>query len=312
MRRFWSKLHIVLRRPRLFPRLLKNYFMLFTGKQRLRTVEIALTYECQCNCAHCSAEQLKDTSKSPLSLREIKHCIDEAIFLGAIHILFTGGETLLSGHLPSLVRYASERNCIVSIDTNGQLFDDAMGRTLAHAGLDVACISIDSLQPGVHEGMRNCPGLLEKAIKAVDICRKHGIHPIISTLITKQSLAGEVEEILEFAAGKCAEVIFCLPVSTKTWQLPLDRRDMKRVMQLLKHKSARICAGNNYLSMGCAAGSEKIALTLYGDMMPCSFLNEPFGNVQEESFGSVLGRVRKKRRYSRVNRDVMCLAAKKT
>ena len=311
-----SKGRIVLKNPGQIPRLMKNYLFLLMRVQRLRTVEIALTYQCQCTCPHCSSRELYDPRREELTIRGIHDVIDQSVEQGAIHILFTGGETLLAPRrVLSGIQHAKKHHCITSIDTNGIRLDEEMTKRLAKKGLDVVCISIDSLSEKVHDSSRGFRGCLAKAKEGVFLCGRYGILPIVSVLITREKLRnGEVSSILDFAKKNGAEVIFCLPVPTESWNdenAQLDEEDMVMVERLLTHPSAKICAGNNYASDGCAAGSEKIAVTLYGDVMPCSFLNERWGNIRKERLETILSRMRRDPRYKKVNRNVKCLAAGK-
>ncbi len=315
--RFVSNLGIVLKKIRLFPRLIKNYILLAFGKTALRTVEIALTYECQCRCKHCSSYGLKDKKKEELSINKIKKLIDDAVKEGAIHILFTGGETLLAKNkLILLLKYAKRKACLTSIDTNGLLLDKKYALELKKAGLDVACVSLDSFNEKKHDKFRGYVGCWKKSIGAIKIFRRLRINVIISTLITKNNLRnGDLKKILKFAKDNGSSVIFCLPVMTGRWKDnkkdKLDKKDFKKVEEIMKHPLARLCEENNYFFKGCAAGSEKITVSLYGDVTPCSFIKEKYGNIRKDKLTSILKRMRKNKYYNKVNRKIKCLASER-
>jgi AdoMet-dependent heme synthase len=313
-KRFFSNLEVVLRKACLFPRLVWNYFQLFTGKKPLRTVEIVVTYDCQCKCWHCSSEGLKEKEKE-LTISEMKSIINQAVRLGAIHILFTGGETLIpKAKLIEMIRYASKKCCIVSIDTNGILLDLAYAKELKNAGLDVACISLDSMDKVKHDKARDYPGCFEKSLSAIRNCKRHGIDVMISTLVTKRNLRdGGLLDVLDFAEKNKSSVIFCLPVPTGRMTGKknecLDMKDMQMMDKVMRHPLARLCEENNYMFKGCAAGSEKISVTLYGDVMPCSFIKQKVGNIRSNTLTYILSKMRLHKEYSRVNRGKRCLAA---
>ncbi len=314
-RRIAANAGIVLRNRSIVPRLMKNYASLATGNTVLRTLEIAVTYDCQCTCRHCSSEGLRDAAKTELADAEVKNLIDSCISHGAVHILFTGGETLIPREkLLELIRYADSKGCITSIDTNGVLLDKGYAADLKDAGLDVACISIDSMDPTAHDTNRGVEGCHKHAVRAVRNCRDNGIQVIISALVTKAGLRdNSLYRILDFAEKNDSSVIFCLPVMTGRWHgnksEKLDSSDFKELEKLMEHPLARLCEENNYFFKGCAAGSEKMTVSLYGDVMPCSFIKEKYGNVRDDDLGTILARMRQKPGYSCVNRGTRCLAA---
>ena len=215
IKRIISNSMIVLKKPKVIPRIIKNYCLMALGKTPLRTVEMALTYKCQCKCKHCSCEDLK-AKREELSIDDIKALIDQSIKQGAIHILFTGGETLIPKiKLLELIKYANKKNCITSIDTNGILLDKLYAQDLKNAGLDIACISLDFPSEAKHDKFRGFNGCYKKAISAIKNCKSKGIRVIISSLITKEKLLNnDLRSILKIAEENKGSVIFCLPVIT--------------------------------------------------------------------------------------------------
>jgi len=315
---FLNKLGIVNRKKKLIPRLIKNYLSLFAGRQVLRTIEFQLLYACQLKCKHCSPTDLVDHNQKRelLSSDEIKKVIDESKQLGAVHVLFTGGETLMVRQkLLELLQYTKE-DFISSVDTNGMLLDQIYAEKLQKAGLDVACVSIDFANAEQHDEFRGYKGSFDGAVKAVKHFRKHNIGVMISTLVTKEKLnTGELYRILEMAYRLDSTVIFCLPVITGRYGNNRDERlnssDFKKMDKVMKHPLARLCMENNYLQKGCAAGSEKIGVTAYGEVMPCTLLKDKFGNIRDESLSVILKRMRLNPLYSKVNKDIKCLAAQR-
>jgi len=273
--RLFSNAKITLMNRKMVPRVIKNYLFMSIGGKPLRTVEIAVTYKCQCNCEHCSAESLKDNSKKELSIDEIKKVMDESVKLGAIHFIFTGGEALIEREkLLELIRYADMKNCLSSIDSNGILLDEKTAKELKNAGLDAACISLDSTDKKNHDSFRKFQGCHDKSIKAIKNCTKKGIKVLISTVITKEGLKDKsLYKVLDYSKKLDSSVIFCLPIMTGKWsnnkEIRLNKKDYLLVDKLMKHPQARLCEENNYFFKGCAAGSQKIAISVYGEVMPC-------------------------------------------
>jgi len=82
-------------------------------------VDLALTYGCNNQCAHCYNEP----SRYPMpSLPESKwvEVIDTLHEIGVPHIIFTGGEATLHPELPHLIKYADSLGMITGLNTNGR------------------------------------------------------------------------------------------------------------------------------------------------------------------------------------------------
>ena len=114
---------------------------------RLRTVGLALTMQCNFECAHCITES-SPRVRSALSDAEAERLIED-IPGNSAHICFTGGETTLKLEmLLRGIRQARSLGLIPTIVTNGYWARDekrtmAMLDKLATAGLIGICVSLD-------------------------------------------------------------------------------------------------------------------------------------------------------------------------
>jgi MoaA/NifB/PqqE/SkfB family radical SAM enzyme len=88
-------------------------------------------------------------------------------------INFGGGEALLRKDLLELVRIANAEGFITNIATNGWLIDDECARAIAASGLRSINISLDSLDPGIHDELRGMPGATERVFRAIKNLRAH-------------------------------------------------------------------------------------------------------------------------------------------
>ena len=69
-------------------------------------VTIAVTYNCQCDCAHCSAVDYQRENRRnghALSYDELKSAIEQAVDLGTTCVILTGGEPLLFPRIYDLI-----------------------------------------------------------------------------------------------------------------------------------------------------------------------------------------------------------------
>ena len=201
---------------RIFPQLARFVFKRYlSGKKVPVTVMIALTYRCQCDCAHCSASELA-TGGPELTTAEIKKLISGAREMGSPKIGFTGGEPLLREDLPGLVAWAGGLGLSVSLDTNGILLSAYAAAALKKAGISNINVSLDSADARRHDRLRKYEGSFDAALNAVKNCAAAGIPCVISTYITDKAIAeGRLDALIGTARALGASGVRVLfPVYT--------------------------------------------------------------------------------------------------
>lgn len=119
-------------------------------------LDLALTYRCNNDCAHCYNVQHPLPGAKPVELDTggWKRVLDRAWELGIPHIVFTGGEPTLREDLPELIAHAERNGQITGLNTNARrLADPAYVDRLVQAGLDHVQITLESCDPDVHNRM---------------------------------------------------------------------------------------------------------------------------------------------------------------
>lgn len=282
---FSGHLRHLLRNRQVLWKLTRNYYRLVVLRQpTLRKVEFALTYACTANCVHCSAEHLRKSGRNELDRTAIQDTVAQAVKLGAIDIHFTGGEALLHSEIEPILRSTSDQGVITSIATNGILLSRENVNMLARSGVSFISISIDSPKRAEHDQFRRHPGCFDAVISGTQRCRDAGLDVFLCTVVTGANLAsGELAGILEIAEKLGARLTLVLPCTVGRWRgqdaVLLNDRELAEYRRILAHPAARWEGESNYLAPGCPAGSEKIYITPYGDILPCNFHHVSFGNV---------------------------------
>lgn len=115
-------------------------------------MDLALTYRCNNDCAHCYNE--KQRGQVELSTSEWKKVLDKLWDIGIPHIIFTGGEPTLRDDLPELIEHAEINGQITGINTNGRkLSDRKYLDCLVQSGLDHVQITLESHNSQIHNAM---------------------------------------------------------------------------------------------------------------------------------------------------------------
>jgi len=89
--------------------------------------EMELTARCNNNCQHCCINLPVGDRKAreqELSLEEIKEIIDQAVSMGALWCLITGGEPLLREDFFSIYLYMKKKGLLVSVFTNATRIEE--------------------------------------------------------------------------------------------------------------------------------------------------------------------------------------------
>jgi MoaA/NifB/PqqE/SkfB family radical SAM enzyme len=138
-----------------------------TALAKPASVSIGITHRCNCRCVHCDIWKLPPTEE--VGLQDWRNIIaDLGAWLGGGRLHFSGGEPLMRQDLVELVRAASRQGFLVGVVTNGMLLTRPAAEKLLAAGLFSLDVSLDSLEPAAHDGIRGVAGSCTRALRAVE------------------------------------------------------------------------------------------------------------------------------------------------
>ncbi len=288
------------RKPGLLNRLARSYWRAMTRRDvlrfPLRNVDVALGYACNLACEHCSCAMFT-SGRSPMGQADYESLAGQALELGAIYFAFTGGEPLLHPGLEDLMQLFAPKSTLLGLQTNALLLDARRAASLRRAGLDAIQVSLDSGDPEVHDSFRNHRGAFRQTLENVSAARALGIRVIFSSTLTHSSLREPATtELLDFAKSLGVPVVISVPCPVGRWSGDLseqftedDRTFLAGLMR--RYPQLRRDFHSNYLRLGCSAGSEKLYITPYGDVIPCPFIHIGFGNVTREPLARIRARM---------------------
>ena len=262
---------------------------------------VAITYACQCDCAHCSAEQLrKESGNHALSFDELADSIRQTVALGTTSVILTGGEPLLYPRLDDLIRSIDARKSLCTMFTNGEYLDRTRVARLREAGLFGVFVSLDFATAKRHDANRERPGLFDKAVQGLINCREGGIPTGISTYVTREKLAdGEMDRLMELGrrlgvlevfifdvtpSGRLSECPDCLLSESELEAVKLFRVHYHELPDYPRIIHQTMFAGMAYpcVAEGCPAAMVQLHIRANGDVTPCDFTSTAFGNVRQQ------------------------------
>lgn len=127
-------------------------------------VYIRILEACNSNCIMCRYAKSKDTFRFPVD--KLIKLVDELKELGTEYIRFTGGEPLLYNDLFKIVGHISDVGIKPSFISNGMLINNKV-KNIVDSRVDQIYVSIDSVEPEVHDHMRGIDGIFNKVVLGI-------------------------------------------------------------------------------------------------------------------------------------------------
>jgi radical SAM protein with 4Fe4S-binding SPASM domain len=200
----------------------------------------SLSYGCNLRCMHCY-QNASRPSPDELTLEEQLGVVDQMAQAGVSMIVLSGGEPLTNPHLSKLIERIRTYDIAVSIDSNGVLMNRAVVKSLKRAGVASVELSLDSIDPGVHDRFRGLNGAFEKTLNALDLCSEAGFFTTIATTTTAMNYADSSKLIALAKSHGADRVVFfdLIPAGRGRGieQLRLSQRQLLDLMALVKRES---------------------------------------------------------------------------
>jgi radical SAM protein with 4Fe4S-binding SPASM domain len=159
-------------------------------------MDLALTYRCNNNCAHCYNARPRNFTEMPVDSwkKVLRHCWD----LGIPHIIFTGGEPTLRDDLPELIAYAQSLGQITGINTNGRrLSNPDYLQRLVDAGLDHVQITLESSISEIHDALVCHSGAWQETTEGIRNVAASSLYFMTNTTLLRDN-AAHLSETLDF------------------------------------------------------------------------------------------------------------------
>ncbi|MBU2609779.1 MAG: PqqD family peptide modification chaperone [Chloroflexi bacterium] len=287
-------------------------------------MDLALTYRCNNDCAHCYNQRISDSADqrishsqlltpiSPhapreLSTAEWQRILDKAWSLGIPHIIFTGGEPTLRDDLPELIAHAESNGQITGLNTNARrLSDPRYVERLIEAGLDHVQITLESHDPEIHDRMVRAKGAFPQTVKGIRNVLASPLYVMTNTTMLRDN-ASTLPATLDFLAelgvptvglnaliysGRGATVGTGLAESELYPLLETARaRTEARGQRLIWYTPTQYC-GFDPMSLdlgvkGCTAALYNMCVEQDGGVLPCQSYYHQLGNLLTDEWDAI-------------------------
>ena len=267
--------------------------------------DLALTYGCNNQCAHCYNEAER-FDMSSLPGEQWQEILDRLHAVGVPHVIFTGGEATLHPELLPLIQHADELGLIAGLNTNGRRLSHLpFARQLASAGLNHVQITLASNRSNIHDqimGAKSFQQTVQGIINGIDT----GMHVITNTTLMGSNM-DHVKEIVEFLYGLGIRTFamngmiysgggFADPNAIpeeKLQPLLIRVRDLAADlgMRFLWYTPTEYCRMSPVeLELGakrCNAGEYSICIEPNGDVLPCQSYYVSAGNILHDAWEDI-------------------------
>ncbi len=205
-------------------------------------VSFNVTYRCNLQCKYC---RYREREVRELSTKEIFRLIEELSCSGVRCITFTGGEPFMREDLGDIIKFCQKKNVLNTINSNGTLVKAMIEKI---KGINNIQISLDGPRH-INDAIRG-PGVHDKVIEAIEICKKENIKVNIVTVISRNNIS-HIPYVLEVAKKHNVGVYF-QPAdqnlsgdASKDIALIPKESDYKKVITYLINKKLQGCTTVN-------------------------------------------------------------------
>lgn len=271
--------------------------------------EIAVTYRCNLECrfcyAGCSCAKKPDAGEMTaeeigIVLRRIRNEAEVP------SVSFTGGEPTVREDLPKLIRSAVRIGLRVNLITNGALVSRSLARELKRAGLRSAQVSVEGPNAEIHDALTRVPGSFDQTMIGIEALKGQGIYVHTHTTINRVNAdyVSDMPMLAKSLGLPRLSMNMVMPCGTAgTGETALRYSEIGELVHLVKRTARNLgvefmwysptpyCMfnpiANGLGGKACAACDGLLSVAPNGDVLPCSSLSDPVGNLLTQSFDDV-------------------------
>ena len=170
------------------------------NKRPLISFDLEVTARCNNDCNHCYINLPAGdigAKDQELSLQEIDELADEAVSLGALWCLITGGEPLLRKDFTEIYLTLKRKGLLVSVFTNANLInEDHIELFKKYPPRDIE-VSVYGVTEDTYERVTKKPGTFEAFKRGLELILDNGIPLRLKAMVMRSNLS-EFSEIANF------------------------------------------------------------------------------------------------------------------
>ena len=174
------------------------------GKRVPLSFDIELTARCNCNCRHCYINLPAGDSgarKRELTLNEITDIAEQAVELGALWCLITGGEPLLRPDFAEIYLMLKRKGLLVSVFTNATLVQQEHVELFRKYPPRDIEVTVYGVTRETYEAVTRKPGTFDNFMRGLDLLMNGNIRVRLKAMAIQSNLH-EQSAIAEFCRAR--------------------------------------------------------------------------------------------------------------
>jgi len=169
----------------------------FRGIRKLTSFDLEITSRCNNNCRHCYINlpaDDKDAKAKELTFDEIDRISDEAVKLGALWCLLTGGEPLLRRDFSEIYMMLKKKGLLLSVFTSACLINKKHIDLFKKYPPRELEVTVYGITERTYEAVTRVKGSFKKFRKGLKLLIDNGIKVRLKTMALRSNIH-EFEEI---------------------------------------------------------------------------------------------------------------------
>ncbi|MDD5155133.1 MAG: radical SAM protein [Candidatus Omnitrophica bacterium] len=170
------------------------------NERKILAFDLEITARCNNNCRHCYVNLPADDKKareSELSPAGIKSIAGQAIDLGALWCLITGGEPLLREDFLDIYLYLKQKGLLVSVFTNATLISDKHIQVFKKYPPRNIEVTVYGVTKETYERVTRKPGSFDAFMRGLNLLLKNGIKVRFKAMALRSNVR-ELPRIAQF------------------------------------------------------------------------------------------------------------------
>lgn len=260
-----------------------------------QVVHMELTDRCNRGCDYCYVKRRdvegsrSEIDHAELSTDDWRLIMDKLSAAGVFQVTFGGGEPSLRTDLFKLAEYCKLRaHMNLGMTTNGEIYTNPVA-------VPAAMRYFDQVNVSQHDSMMNT----FIAIKNIDLWAKTGINYIVKNSDEKRLVTKDMVCSLYSSLAKSKKRVHAPPEVLLLSFKPIrveDISDIPTSETVMKLANKLIALGATVAVDGftrgiCEGGYSFCDISSTGEVYPCSFVRESYGNILTEEFKDIWARM---------------------
>jgi len=272
----------------------------FKAKRAPISFEIEITARCNNNCRHCYINLPpgdRAARERELAVSEIAAIAAQAVELGAVWCLITGGEPLLRPDFAEIFLLLKRMGLLVSVFTNATLLNEGHIELFRKYPPRDFEVTVYGIKRETYERVTRVPGSFDRFMRGLNLLTETGARVRLKTMAIQSNLA-EQAEIASFCRARSKDFFRFDPQLHLRFDgdparnaeiraerlipeqiVALERTDEQRVNALRKVCAASFTGASEHRGSDdlfhCSAGSNSFNVSYDGGFRLCSSLWAP-------------------------------------